>query len=167
MKKEIQQSHENNGKNGRGVFTSGRKLVLAAKTVNETPPFQRITGVDWKKVLANMLSRQKIIIKGSRCSWARNHMGNVSLPIFAAAEVKHCCRAIAKTWRTCKTGCQGYRLHRPISFLPRLHLRLRALPNCVSQFTVVDSVRRCLAAGIARLLHLHLGPTQDRLWPGC
>ena len=63
MKEETQQSHENNGNNGRGVFTFGRKLVLGAKTVNETALFQRITGADWKKVLANRWNRKRITKK--------------------------------------------------------------------------------------------------------
>jgi hypothetical protein len=75
MKEETQQSHEKSGNNGRGVFTFGRKLVLGAKTVNETPLFQKITGADWKIILANLWSRQRITKnheKGPRWSWARN-----------------------------------------------------------------------------------------------
>jgi hypothetical protein len=51
---------ENTGRHGGGVFASGRKWVLGTQTVNEAPLFQRITGADWKKVLANLWSRQRI-----------------------------------------------------------------------------------------------------------
>jgi hypothetical protein len=51
MKKETQQSYENNDKHGRGVFASGRKWALGAKKGIETALCQRITGTDWKKFL--------------------------------------------------------------------------------------------------------------------
>jgi hypothetical protein len=51
MKEETQQSHENNGKHGGGVFSSGRKWALGAKKGIETALCQRITGTDWKKFL--------------------------------------------------------------------------------------------------------------------
>jgi hypothetical protein len=60
MKEETQPSQENNGKHGGGVFASGRKWALGAKSGIETALCQRITGTDWKKVLANRWSRQKI-----------------------------------------------------------------------------------------------------------
>ena len=62
MKEETQQSQENNGKHGRGVFASGRKWVLGAKSGIEAALCQRITGTDWNKVLANRWNR-KIITK--------------------------------------------------------------------------------------------------------
>jgi hypothetical protein len=62
MKEETQQSHENNGKHG-GVFASGRKWASGAKNGIETALCQRITGTDWKKVLANQWNRQKITKK--------------------------------------------------------------------------------------------------------
>jgi len=63
MKEETQQSHENSRNHGRGVFASGSKWASGAKTVNETPLFQRITGADWKKVLANQWNRKRITKK--------------------------------------------------------------------------------------------------------
>ena len=47
----------------RGVFAFGRKWASGAKTVNETPLLQRITGADWKKVLANQWNRKRITKK--------------------------------------------------------------------------------------------------------
>ena len=63
MKKKLQDSHENNDKHGRGVFASGRKWVLGAKSGIETVLCQRITGTDWKKVLANLWRRKRIMKK--------------------------------------------------------------------------------------------------------
>jgi hypothetical protein len=66
MKEEIQQSHGNNDKHGRGVFASGRKWALGAKKGIETVLCQRITGTDWKKVLANRLNNKRIAKKATR-----------------------------------------------------------------------------------------------------
>ncbi len=41
MKKETQQSHENNGKHGRGVFTSGRKWTVEHKIASKQIPCRR------------------------------------------------------------------------------------------------------------------------------
>jgi len=60
------------------VFASGRKGALVAKKAIETSLFQRITGADWKKALANVWSRPRITEdhqKGPRWSWARNQKG--------------------------------------------------------------------------------------------
>jgi hypothetical protein len=62
MKEETQQSQGNTGNHGRGVFASGRKWALRAKSSIETALCQRITGTNWKKVLANRRKR-KIITK--------------------------------------------------------------------------------------------------------
>jgi hypothetical protein len=47
---------------GRGVFVSGRKWALGAKSGIETALCQR-TGTDWKKVIANRSNRKKITKK--------------------------------------------------------------------------------------------------------
>jgi len=67
--------HENNDKHGRGVFASGRKWALGAKKGIETALCQRITGTDWKKVLANRWNRKRIAKKahafrGHEIRWA-------------------------------------------------------------------------------------------------
>ncbi len=63
MKKETQQSQGNTGNHGRGVFASGRKWALGAKSGIETALCQRITGTDWKKILANRWNRKRITKK--------------------------------------------------------------------------------------------------------
>jgi hypothetical protein len=51
------------GNHGGGVFSSGRKRALGAPKGIETPLCQRITGADWKKVLANLWSGKRITKK--------------------------------------------------------------------------------------------------------
>ena len=63
MKKKLQDSHENNGNHGGGVFASGRKWGLGAKIGIVTAQCQRITGTNWKKTLANQWNRKKITKK--------------------------------------------------------------------------------------------------------
>jgi len=63
MKKETQQSQGNTRNHGRGVFASGRKWALGAKSGIETALCQRITGTDWKNVLANRWNRKRITKK--------------------------------------------------------------------------------------------------------
>jgi hypothetical protein len=53
----------NTGNHGGGVFASGRKWALGSQKGIETTLCQGITGADWKKVLANLWSRQKITKK--------------------------------------------------------------------------------------------------------
>jgi hypothetical protein len=60
MKKETQQSQGNTRNHGRGVFASGRKWALGAKSGIETALCQRITGTDWKNVLASRWNRKRI-----------------------------------------------------------------------------------------------------------
>ena len=82
MKEETQQSHENNGNHGRGVFASGRNRACEPKKAPKQPRCQRKIEGEPKKELANLWSRQRIKKnheKGLRRSWARSHMGNVSL----------------------------------------------------------------------------------------
>jgi hypothetical protein len=63
MKEETQQSQGNTGNHGGGVFSSGRKWALGAQKGIETALCQRITGTDWKKVLANRWNRKRIAKK--------------------------------------------------------------------------------------------------------
>jgi hypothetical protein len=63
MKEETQQSQGNTGNHGGGVFSSGRKWALGAKSGIETALCQRITGTDWKKVIANRWNRKRIAKK--------------------------------------------------------------------------------------------------------
>jgi hypothetical protein len=56
-------STDANGEHGGGVFASGRKWALGAKSSIETALCQRITGTDWKKVLANRWNRKRITNK--------------------------------------------------------------------------------------------------------
>jgi hypothetical protein len=63
MKANVSKMQGNIGNHGGGVFASGGKWALGAQTVNETPLFQRITGADLKKVLANLWSRQRLTKK--------------------------------------------------------------------------------------------------------
>jgi len=51
------------GNHGGGVFASGRKWALGAQKGIETALCQRITGTDWKNVLAKLWSRTKITKK--------------------------------------------------------------------------------------------------------
>jgi hypothetical protein len=60
MMKETQKSQGNIENYGGGAFASGRKSALGAKSGIETALCQRITGTDWKKVLANRWNRKKI-----------------------------------------------------------------------------------------------------------
>jgi hypothetical protein len=48
-------------KHGGGVFASGRKWALGAKKGIATALRRRITGTDWKKVLANRWNRRRIV----------------------------------------------------------------------------------------------------------
>jgi hypothetical protein len=48
---------------GGGVFASGRKWTLGARKGIETALCQRISGTDWKKVLANPWDRKRFIKK--------------------------------------------------------------------------------------------------------
>jgi hypothetical protein len=64
MKKKLQDSHENNGNPGGGVFAFGRKWACEPKKAPKHPRCQRIvTGTDWKKVLANLWNRKRITKK--------------------------------------------------------------------------------------------------------
>jgi hypothetical protein len=47
-------------KHGGGVFVSGSKWALGAKSGIDTALCQRITGTDWKKFLANLWNRKRI-----------------------------------------------------------------------------------------------------------
>jgi hypothetical protein len=70
--------HENNGKHGGGVFSSGRKSAFGAQKGIETPCAKRITGADWKKSPCTSVEQEENHEKGPRWSWARNQMGNVN-----------------------------------------------------------------------------------------
>jgi len=61
----------------RGFFASVRKWASGAKTVTETPLFQRITSEDWKKVLANQWNRKKITKKAHAGRGPKTIWGNV------------------------------------------------------------------------------------------
>jgi hypothetical protein len=74
MNEDTQQSHENNDNRGGSVFPSGRKWALGAKKGIETFLCQRITGTDWKKVLANRWNRKRItkrvsVGRGQEIKW--------------------------------------------------------------------------------------------------
>jgi len=75
----LQLGEGNTGNHGGGVFAWGGKACEKAQIAAKRPLCQRITGTDWKKVLANRWNRKRIAKKGPRWSWARNQMGNVSL----------------------------------------------------------------------------------------
>jgi hypothetical protein len=63
LKEETQPSQGNTGNHGGGVFSSGRKWALGAKSGIETALCRRITGTDWKKVFANRWNRKRITKK--------------------------------------------------------------------------------------------------------
>src|SRR5208283_5761924 len=56
-------NHRMKTTHGRGVFASGRKWALGAKSGIETAQCQRISGTGWKKVLANRWNRRRITKK--------------------------------------------------------------------------------------------------------
>jgi hypothetical protein len=62
------------GNHGGGVFAWGGKACGKVQMSTKRPLCQRITGTDWKKVLANRWNRKRIAKKAH----TRNQMGNPS-----------------------------------------------------------------------------------------
>jgi FG-GAP-like repeat len=85
MKEETQPSQGNAGNHEEGVFPSARKWAWVVKSGIETALCRKITGTDWKKVLANRWNSKKIP-KQAHAGWgARSQMGNPGLgrrPLF-------------------------------------------------------------------------------------
>jgi hypothetical protein len=75
MKEETQQSHENNGKHGGGVFSSEKNWACGAKKASKQPCAREKPTPDWENVL-QPVAREENHEKGLRWSWARNQMGN-------------------------------------------------------------------------------------------
>jgi hypothetical protein len=61
---------KNTEKYGGGVFASGRKWAMGAKKGIETALCQKITGTDWKKVLANPGGRKIVTKRAKNSSFA-------------------------------------------------------------------------------------------------
>jgi hypothetical protein len=63
MMKETQQSQGHTENYGGGVFVWGGRACEKAQITPKHPLCQKITGTDWKKVLANQWNRKKITKK--------------------------------------------------------------------------------------------------------
>jgi hypothetical protein len=76
MKEETQQSHENNGKHGGGVFSSEKNWACGAKKASKQPcAREKPRGIE--KRTCKPVEKEENHEKGPRGSWARNQMGNV------------------------------------------------------------------------------------------